>query len=293
LRPPSKQAAWHIEGAREEHGFVFEVPADGVAEPEPIKAMGQFYHEAAAVDPDTGTVYMTEDASPKAGFYRYLPNQPGRLAAGGRLQMLAVERRRDLRDDLVVGEWMTTNWVDIDDPTRGFSPNSREGDGVVSQGIEAGGSWFDALEGCVFSAGRIWFTSKTGGNARSGYVFEYDPGAEAVRLIYESPGHGELSGPDNLVMSPRGSLVVCEDKTSWFKTGQRLAGLNADGRLTHFCGINPELDATHLGFDLRDTARKSEWAGACYSPDGQWMFVNIYNPGCTVAITGPWQPGSV
>ena len=37
--------------------------------------------------------------------------------------------------------------------------------------------------------------------------------------------------------------------------------------------------------------RQSEWAGACYSPDGRWMFVNIQTPGVTFAITGPWEHG--
>jgi len=35
------------------------------------------------------------------------------------------------------------------------------------------------------------------------------------------------------------------------------------------------------------------WAGACFSADGQWMFANLYNPGITFAITGPWQDGPV
>lgn len=37
----------------------------------------------------------------------------------------------------------------------------------------------------------------------------------------------------------------------------------------------------------------SEWAGPCYSPDGQWLFANIYEPGIPVAITGPWQSGAL
>jgi len=37
----------------------------------------------------------------------------------------------------------------------------------------------------------------------------------------------------------------------------------------------------------------SEWAGACFSPDGRWLFVNLYTPGFTVAITGPWRKGLV
>ena len=37
----------------------------------------------------------------------------------------------------------------------------------------------------------------------------------------------------------------------------------------------------------------SEFAGACYSPDGEWLFANIQSPGITVAITGPWQNGAL
>jgi secreted PhoX family phosphatase len=37
----------------------------------------------------------------------------------------------------------------------------------------------------------------------------------------------------------------------------------------------------------------SEFAGACYSPDGERLFANIQSPGITVAITGPWQNGAL
>jgi uncharacterized protein len=33
----------------------------------------------------------------------------------------------------------------------------------------------------------------------------------------------------------------------------------------------------------------SEFAGACFSPDGSTMFVNILSPGVSLAITGPWE----
>ncbi|MGH9533054.1 MAG: alkaline phosphatase PhoX [Terriglobales bacterium] len=35
--------------------------------------------------------------------------------------------------------------------------------------------------------------------------------------------------------------------------------------------------------------KQQEWAGANFSPDGKWLFVNIQTPGITFAITGPWQ----
>ena len=33
----------------------------------------------------------------------------------------------------------------------------------------------------------------------------------------------------------------------------------------------------------------SELAGVCFSPDGETLFVNIQNPGLTLAITGDWS----
>ena len=34
---------------------------------------------------------------------------------------------------------------------------------------------------------------------------------------------------------------------------------------------------------------KSEFAGASFSPDGRILFVNIYKPTMTMAVTGPWE----
>ena len=289
LPKPKKQSWWDVGNARREHGFVFEVPAEGVARPEPILAMGQFYHEAVAFDPESGIAYMTEDNGPRAGFYRYIPDQPGNLHAGGRLQMMKVVDRPDMRQFLTVGMAMDVEWVDIEDPTRGFTPGNRNGDGVVSQGLAAGGSAFVALEGCAFADGRVNFTSKAGGRAMAGCVFEYLPAMEKIWMVYESPGFDFFSGPDNLVVSPRGSLVICEDRLNLAKRGQSVAGLTRQGEFFRFCQINPDIDGDHLGHDLADTALTSEWAGATFSRDGEWLFLNIYSPGVTLAITGPWQ----
>jgi secreted PhoX family phosphatase len=291
LPRPRKQLYWDVENAQREHGFVFEVPATGVADPEPILAMGQFYHEAVAIDPDTGIAYMTEDNGPRAGFYRFLPAEPGRLQAGGRLQMMKVLERPVMSDYLILGEEMDVEWVDIPDPTRGFTAGNRNGDGVVSQGLAAGGSAFVALEGCTFANGRVYFTSKLGGRAVSGYVLEYDPVREKIWMIYESPGHRHFSGPDNIVVSPRGSLVICEDRLDLNKTAQSVAGLTRSGEFFRFCQVNPDLDGSHAGHDLAATMLKSEWAGATFSQDGAWLFLNLYSPGVTLAITGPWQEG--
>jgi secreted PhoX family phosphatase len=110
------------------HGYVFEVPADGPGDPRPIRDMGRFSHEAVAVDPVTGCLYETEDAgatlmgvfgaSSKSGFYRFVPNVRGRLAAGGQLWMLKVKGRRkaDLGDDYANGTRFDVEWVPIAQP---------------------------------------------------------------------------------------------------------------------------------------------------------------------------------
>lgn len=290
MRPPQKQAYWDIERAKKPHGYVFEVPPQGVAEPIPIKAMGQFYHEAAIVDPNSGDVYMTEDSEPKAGLYRYRPRVRNSLAEGGTLQMMAVDGGMDMRSGLPMGLSFPVGWVDIEEPERGFNEGEREGEGVVSQGLDKGGSAFIGLEGAIWDEERLYFTSKLGGAAAAGYVFEYSPPTEMIRLVYESPGHDHFSGPDNLVVSPRANLVVCEDRVTRDTAGQSIAGISRDGLLHKFCTIDPRLEGRWNGVDLAATARGSEWAGVCFSRDGTWMFANIYRPGITVAITGPWDP---
>ncbi|NNJ65410.1 MAG: phosphatase, partial [Xanthomonadales bacterium] len=57
--------------------------------------------------------------------------------------------------------------------------------------------------------------------------------------------------------------------------------------------VNPDLSGEYGGHDLAETALKSEWAGATFSKDGEWLFVNLYSPGVTLAITGPWQAGYI
>ncbi len=93
-----------------------------------------------------------------------------------------------MNDYLTLGQEMDVEWVDIPDPTAGLTPEYPNGDGVVSQGLAAGGSAFVALEGCAISDGRIYFTSKLGGRAMAGYVLEYHPAREKIWMVYESAG---------------------------------------------------------------------------------------------------------
>lgn len=264
------------------HGYCFEVPAaaNGPVTPVPLRAMGRFVHEAIAVDPATGAVYLTEDQL-EAGLYRFLPTRPGELAAGGRLQMLAVRDRPryDTRTGQRRLEELPVTWVDIPDP----DPRDAEASSaaVRLQGTERGGAAFARLEGAWYGNERIYVNATSGGDRGLGQVWEYRPAADGglLRLLFESSAPELLRSPDNICVSPRpeGGLVLCEDGSGV----QHLRGLTRDGVI----------------FDFARNAvpghQDSEFAGATFSPDGQTLFVNIQSPGLTLAIWGDWERGAL
>ncbi len=271
-----------------DHGWIFEVPADKPTTADPLRDMGCFIHEAVAVDPDTGYVYETEDNKTSAGFYRFIPKQKGILAKGGKLQMLSVAGRLDLRNGIRNGQTFDVSWVEIDDPRRGHSPGTMDFLGVFSQGKRLGGSTFARLEGLWYGNGVVYLVSTNGGDAENGQVWEYDPRTEQLRLVFESPSAKVLEKPDNVTVSPRGGIVLCEDGDL---APQRLQGLTPDGRLFPFAANNVVLNGEKNGF--KGDYRRQEWCGACFSPDGKWLFVNMQKPGITHAITGPWNDGGL
>ena len=78
--------------------------------------------------------------------------------------------------------------------------------------------------------------------------------------------------------------VLCEDGD---RVPQNLQTLTRAGHLTEFAAMNVQLNGERNR--LRGDFRDSEWAGATFSPDGKWLFVNNQVPGITFAITGDWQ----
>ena len=270
----------------QDHGFVFEVPAEGESDARPLRAMGQFRHEAAAVHAPSGDFYLTEDTTP-AGFYRFVPATRGRLADGGRLQMLRAVGAPDLRGGVAPGARFAVEWVDIEHPDRGFDADSGSILGVQQQGLAAGASRFSRLEGCIATDDEVFFVSTDGGAAACGQVFAYRPREQELSLVYESPDPAQLDYPDNVVVSPRGGLLLCQDSKL---PRQHLYGLSREGALFAFARQAVVLDGVR-GFS--GDFRSAEWAGACFSPDGRWLFANVYAPGFSVAITGPWRDGLV
>ncbi|MPZ15170.1 MAG: DUF839 domain-containing protein [Chloroflexi bacterium] len=279
-------------GWGEPHGYVFEVPvgARGPADAHPYKAMGRFKHEAVAVDPGGGVVYETEDDGDQSGFYRFIPERNRRLSRGGRLQMLAVKDRPNYSTSTGqrVGRSLPVTWVDISDPDPAAAESNSHA--VFEQGAAEGGASFARLEGIWYGDRRIFFNSTSGGDAGLGQVWEYRPRGRSdggeLTLLFESTSPEMLDAPDNLTVTPRGGLLLCEDGDA----EQYLRGLTRDGRIFDFAlNLNNE----------------SEWAGATFSPDERTLFVNRQGPtrganppaagdeGMTFAIWGPWEDGAL
>lgn len=302
-----------VSSAGNKHGYVFEVTADpskttGV----PIKGMGRFAHEAAAVDPATGIVYESEDSGGKSGFYRYIPHvtpgYPGSLALGGTLQMAKVKgvNNADLAktplDVVYELEWVTIANPDANrgDATGPSGIKVTNAAGPFVQGWVQGALRMNRGEGMWYSEGKIYIMDTTGGVINRGSIWELDLYKQVLRCIYSTPNMVTGNMGDNLTVSPRHGILICEDAstpaTDEFGFGQRLMGVTTGGEAYIFAKNNVVLSAEQLNgagklATLADDHRDNEFAGACFDPTGRYLFVNIQTPGITFAITGPWAKG--
>jgi secreted PhoX family phosphatase len=237
----------------------------------PLTAMGRFNHEAAVVDPATGIVYLTEDRDDGL-LYRFLPNEPGKLARGGRLQALAARGLKDSRNwkdrPISPGRSREVRWVDLDQVD---SPE----DNLRRQGAAKGATLFARGEGIHMGVGdagsELFFCCTSGGAAGYGQVFRLVPGEDRLELFFESTSKNQFNYGDNLTVAPSGHLIVCEDAYTKL-IDNHLRGITPDGR----------------AYPLARLRVQTEPAGACFSPDGKVLFVNAYSPALTLAITGPW-----
>lgn len=267
-----------------DHGYCFEVPASAdirIASPVPLKAMGRFNHEAIAVDPASGAVYLTEDRGDGL-LYRFLPDVPGRLAEGGRLQALVVRDRAGLdtrnhdEQTVTVGARMPVAWIDLADVD---APD----DDLRFRGFEAGAARFTRGEGMWYGTGAVFFACTDGGREHKGQIWKYTPSANegataenedaGVLELFVEPNDGNVvDNADNLTVTPWGDLILCEDGSG----EQFLVGVTPQGEIYKFA---------------RSVVSDSELAGATFSPDGTTLFFNIQHEGLTLAVTGPWRHG--
>lgn len=124
-----------------------------------------------------------------------------------------------------------------------------------------------------------------------GLVWFYDYDHQTITLVTYFP-HQEsaetgatprfsdmtFDGPDNVTVTPWGTLVLAED------------GLGASHVLSSVPG-GPTYAIARNQLNIGTAAEPefSEFTGPTFSPDGRVLFVNIQVPGVTLAITGPWE----
>ncbi|AWW74079.1 phosphatase [Erythrobacter sp. KY5] len=261
------------DGLAVNHGWVFEVPgnATGLVDPVPLRAMGRFNHEAACVDPATGYVYQTEDRD-EGVLYRFIPNTPGTLIEGGKLQAMVIEGPPDTRNwdgaTMPLRRAFNVNWVDLDDVE---APE----DDLRTRAAAKGAALIARGEGIHMGMDDLYICSTSGGAKKLGQIFRLVPGRGAgpdrFELFFESESEDQFNYGDNLTVGPNGHLLVCEDQYTQV-VDNHIRGITPDGRPYDFAKLNMQ----------------TELAGGCFSPDGKWFFVNAYGPTRTLAITGPW-----
>ncbi len=260
---------------QKDHGYIFEVPASATSmvEAKPLKAMGRFNHEAACVDPATGIVYLTEDTGDSL-LYRFVPNEYGNLANGGQLEALVVKGKPkfDPRNwnatTMPLSQWFDVEWVALDNPE---SPNND----LRIQGYKKGAAVFARGEGIHWGEDELYFCCTNGGAKQLGQVMRLVPSEDGtqdkLQLFLESQDKNLYNFGDNLTVCPNGHLLVCEDQYTDI-VDNHLRGVTPTGEVYNFARLHAQ----------------TELAGACFSPDGETLFVNTYSPSRTLAIKGPW-----
>ncbi|MBK1855175.1 DUF839 domain-containing protein [Verrucomicrobiaceae bacterium 5K15] len=263
------------------HGYCFEVKATenvGLQKATPLKALGRFCHEAVALDPRSGILYLTEDISDGL-LYRFIPEKSKDFSRG-KLQAMAVVGKpsADLRNyeeakrQLRAGEELAVEWIDLRDVD---TPD----DDLRHRGHRAGAARMARGEGIIFTDGQLAICCTDGGPNKQGQIFKLTPsapssesGQDRLELFLEPTESDLLTNGDNLCVAPWGDLVICED----------LVAEHAE-KVPHLRIISPSGQISTLARNAKD---RSEFAGCCFSPDGSVLFVNMQGLGLTLAITG-------
>ena len=291
-------------------------PSLNAANPSPIVAMGRMAHEASAIDPATGYWYLTEDQGNANTLYRFLPNNAGgglnSLHAGGRLQGLKVRNaaNADMRNPTLCQEY-ACEWVaianpDLDGATLSSAAGNVNASGPYRQAYANGAAIFGANEGCWVADGVVFFTDKqvTASPPRAGRIWALDLATMTLKAIFVSDSLQVGNSPDNICVSPRGGLLFCEDGGTGGPgnvpavTSQHLKAVHPNGGSYVFAKNNydftrAQLDAAGKPNGVGGNLRNTEWCGAVFSPDGRILFANLQGPGLTLAITGPWERGTL
>ena len=135
---------------------------------------------------------------------------------------------------------------------------------------EKGALIFARPEGMWYDNDFVYFTCTSGGEKKLGQIWKINVKNQTLELIFESHNSDAMRACDNITIAPWGDVIVCEDG----RGRDRIMGIKKNGQ-TYVIAEN--------------ILNTSEFAGVNFSPDGSILFVNIYSPTMTIAITGPWK----
>ena len=235
----------------------FTPDSEGIVKP----LLGSYSHEAAAVDPVNQHIYLTEDHS-NGLLYRFVPTAYPSLDMGT-LQAAEILDPSNL-GPMSIGQTRQLAWHEVPDPTVNAGTSTRR------QVTDA--TPFDGGEGCWYEAGLIYFATK--GDDR---IWRLDIAANELSIVYDAAtiNNPELTGVDNVFVSPNGDVYVAED------TGDmQIVALTQSGNVTPIVQL--------VGVS------GSEICGPALSPDGSRLYFSSQrNPGMTFEIVGPWLGGDV
>lgn len=226
-------------GFQREHGWIFEVDPMGVADPQPIKEMGRFVHEAVAID-HSGVVYETEDRD-TASFYRFVPQTPGKLSDGGQLQVAEVVGQPDVRGGVSGEAVFDVVWHDIPDPMQAHSPGSDPPDelGVYKQGQALGATTFCASRVVGLEMVSFISTQPVEERPRQGRSGSTIPNSNSCRSCWKARTSGSSTCRTTFVSVPladwcfaKTTIMASTNTHSEFSFSRKMANWNCSPRTT-------------------------------------------------------------
>jgi secreted PhoX family phosphatase len=182
---PTPWGTWlSCEERFDEQGVVWECDPTGERPGEQRPALGRWAHEAVAVDPETQTLYLTQDHA-EGLLYRFTPDAYPDLSSG------------KLEAAIVAGDGSVT-WGEVSDPSGASAPTRTQ---------VAGATVFPGNEGIWYHDGTIVFTSKIDNR-----VHAIDIAEQRYTMIWDGTSDVPLDGVDNItVEAGSGDLFVAED----------------------------------------------------------------------------------
>lgn len=241
-----------------DRGRVYECDPTGATLARVRPALGYFKHEAVAVDPVTGHLYLTEDER-DGRLYRYVPRSSN---ADGTPSLQDGTLQAARLDDFTGA----VQWFDVPNPQPGprDDPTRRQLTGQTTA--------FDGGEGIWYHNRKVYFTTK--GDNRVWCLFL---DTQILTIIYDarSSNNPILTGVDNVTVATSGNVLVAEDGGD-----MQIVVIDGNGKLAPLLQVEGQ--------------RSSEITGPAFSPDGSRLYFSSQRggrrrAGITYEMSGPFQ----